>query len=291
MSNRRALVTGAASGLGRAIALRYLEAGWRVLLTDVNDEALAAAEKDLSRVGIVASRHLDVRDDAEWDRARQWCEDTWGGLDLLVNNAGIAAGGRMDLTTMADWDVVLEINLKSVVRGCRTFLPLFKRQGSGHIVNTASLAGIANAPSMATYNVSKTGVIALSQTLRYELAPYGIGVSVLCPSFVNTNLGASMHSSDPQAIRQAHKMISASKTTTEHVAQKVFQAVEKNKFLILTDVEGQIVYRLKRLAPGLLEKVIIKRWDGIRRKFDAGADRTPTTSTATASAPAGKETA
>ncbi len=267
----RALVTGAASGLGRAIATRFVREGWQVLLTDINTDALSAVEAELAQVGTVASRRLDVTDDASWMRARQWCEDTWGGLDLLVNNAGVAAGGRMELTPMEDWDWILELNLKSVVRGCRTFIPLFKRQGSGYIVNTASLAGIAQTPGMASYNTTKAGVIALSQTLRYELKPFGIGVSVLAPGFVSTNLGSSMRSPDPEAVRRAQKMISGAKVSAEHVADQVYAAVQKNRFLILTHREGYAVYALRRISPALLERLFVRQWDKIRKRFDQAA--------------------
>ncbi len=274
MSPRRALVTGAASGLGRAIATRFVEDGWRVLLTDVNEDALAVTQRDLERIGDVAARRLDVRDDGDWERARQWCEDTWEGLDLLVNNAGVAAGGRMELTSMDDWDWIIELNLKSVIRGCRTFIPLFKQQGTGHIVNTASLAGIANLPAMASYNVTKAAVISLSQTLRYELTPYGIGTSVLCPGFVNTNLGSSMRSPDPVAIEQANRLISNATVTAEEVADKVFKAVEKNRFLILTHREGVILRTALRLSPGLVEQATVRRWGRMRRRFERGTTAT-----------------
>ena len=185
---------------------------------------------------------------------------------------------------MEDWDWILELNVKSVVRGCRTFIPLFKRQGSGYIVNTASLAGIALMPAMASYNTTKAAVIALSQTLRYELKPYGIGVSVLAPGFVATNLGSSMRSPDPEAARRAQKMISDAKVSPEHVAGKVFDAVQKDRFLILTHREGYAVYALRRISPALLERVVLKQWDRIRRRFDQAATRpgsgTPTSESA-----------
>jgi short-subunit dehydrogenase len=112
---------------------------------------------------------------------------------------------------------------------------------------------------------------------------------VLCPGFVNTNLAASMRSSDPQAIRQAGKLISSATTTPEHVAQKVFQAVAKNRFLILTDREGQIVYAIKRLSPALLERIIVKRWDGIRRKFESADSPVASVSTASLNGSGGEQ--
>ncbi len=268
---RRVLVTGAASGLGRAIASRYAQDGCLVLLTDIDQDALTIVEKDLSRISGVVSRRLDVRDDGDWARARQWCEDTWDGLDLLVNNAGVAAGGRMELVAMDDWDWIIELNLKSVVRGCRTFIPLLKRQGYGQILNTASLAGLANLPAMAPYNVTKAAVISLSQTLRHELAPYGVGVSVLCPAFVSTNLASSMRSPEPVAIERAGRLISQARVSADEVAEKVFQGVAAGRFLILTHREGVLLTAALRVAPGLVERSVIRRWNVTRRSFEREA--------------------
>jgi NADP-dependent 3-hydroxy acid dehydrogenase YdfG len=264
----RVLVTGAASGLGRAIATKFAREGRRVLITDIDTEALSALESELGRFGEVASRRLDVRDDADWLRARQWCEDTWGGLDVLVNNAGVGAGGRMELIPMDDWDWIIDINLKSVIRGCRTFVPVFKRQGSGYLVNVASVAGIANLPTMASYNVTKAGVISLSQTLRYELMPYGIGTSVICPGFVKTNLMSTMRSPDPETLKAAESMINNAKVTAEQVAEKVYDAVEKRRFLVLTHRADHLLRAIQRISPGLLERLIVRRWSALRHRLD-----------------------
>jgi NADP-dependent 3-hydroxy acid dehydrogenase YdfG len=266
--SERVLVTGAASGLGRAIATRYVREGRRVLITDVNDEALSEVERELKALGNVTARRLDVTDDADWMRARQWVEDTWHGLDVLVNNAGVAAGGRMELIPMADWDWILELNLKSVIRGCRTFIPLLKKQGSGHIVNVASLAGVVNSPSMANYNVTKAAVISLSQTLRYELTPYGIGTSVVTPAFVKTNLAASMRSADPESVRMAERLINNATVTPAQIADQVFDGVQKNRFLINTHREGKVIRAVQRISPSLLERIVISRWSKVRLRME-----------------------
>ena len=113
-----------------------------------------------------------------------------------MNNAGIATGGRIDVESLDEWDRVVDINLMGVVRGCRAFTPLFKRQRSGHIVNTASAAGLVHPPMMSSYNTVKAGVVALSETLSHELHPYGVTVSVVCPSFFRTNLADSIQGDD-----------------------------------------------------------------------------------------------
>jgi NADP-dependent 3-hydroxy acid dehydrogenase YdfG len=264
----RVLVTGAASGLGRAIATRFAREGRQVLLTDIDTEALSVVETELSKIGTVAARRLDVLDDSDWLRARQWCEDTWGGLDLLVNNAGVLACGRMELIPMEDWDWIIELNLKSVIRGCRTFVPMFKRQGSGYLVNVASVAGVANLPVMASYNVSKAAVISLSQTLRYELAPYGIGTTVICPGVVKTNIVSSMRSPDPESLRAAEMVINGADVTAEQVADKVYDAVQKRRFLVLTHRRDQVLRALLVFAPRLAERLIVRRWSTLRHHLD-----------------------
>ena len=189
-SPRRVLVTGGASGLGLALVRALVARGDHVLATDLQ------ADRPDALPEAAAYLPLDVRSDDAWAAALAHVRETWGGLDLLVNNAGVAAGGRIDVATMDEWHWIVDINLLGVVRGCRTFTPLLKEQGNGHIVNTASLAGLVHAPGMAAYNTVKAGVVALSETLSHELAPHGIDVSVVCPSFFRTNLGSSFQGAD-----------------------------------------------------------------------------------------------
>ena len=241
-SPRRVLVTGAASGLGLALAQAFAARGDHVLATDlatVRPEAVPAAVDYLG---------LDVRSDADWDRALARVRETWGGLDALVNNAGVAAGGRIDVATMDEWRWIVDINLLGVVRGCRTFTPLLKEQGSGHIVNTASLAGLVHAPGMAAYNTVKAGVVALSETLSHELAPDGITVSVVCPSFFRTNLGASFQGADAELEAAGRRMVEGARRSAADVAATVIRGIDAGKDVIITDIDGQIAWRAKRFA-------------------------------------------
>ena len=193
---RRILITGAASGLGKALAEAAARDGAWVLLTDVDAEAGELARLEIAEMlresggdpHRLAFLPLDVRDVNAWVQAREWCRREWSGLDVLVNNAGVAVGGPIADTPLTDWDWIIDINLKGVVHGVHTFLPVFTAQGAGHMVNIASLAGIANAPNMASYNVTKAGVISLSETMRYELSRKGIHTTVVCPSFFATNI-------------------------------------------------------------------------------------------------------
>ncbi|WP_078591996.1 SDR family NAD(P)-dependent oxidoreductase [Streptomyces megasporus] len=257
----RVLVTGAASGLGRAIAAHYAAAGCRVLVTDLTEPAAPPA-------GEVSRHRLDVRSEEEWAAVREWCETHWGGLDVLVNNAGVAAAGRVERIEDADWEWILDINLRGTVRGCRTFVPVLKRQGSGHIVNIASLAGLMNLPGMSSYNVSKAAVVSLSETLRHELAPWGIHTTVVCPGFVPTNLGDGLRSPDPVLARQADRLIQKGRVTPERVAEQVADAVARRRFLVLTHPEGRKAMRVKRLWPALVDRQIAAVWRRTKAELD-----------------------
>jgi len=177
----RVLVTGAASGLGAALTEAFRARGDEVLATDI------AGGVDL---------RLDVTSDDDWAAALAHVEERWGGLDVLVNNAGVAGGGRIDRAGLDEWEWITEINLFGVVRGTRAFVPMMKRQRSGLIVNTASLAGLVHPAGMASYNAVKAGVVALTETLGHELAPYDVRASVVCPSYFRTNLMASLRGAD-----------------------------------------------------------------------------------------------
>ncbi|MDD9348394.1 SDR family NAD(P)-dependent oxidoreductase [Mumia sp.] len=251
----RVLVTGAASGLGLALVAQLVGRRCRVLATDVHDDVPAT----LSILGdAVTYQRLDVRSDDDWSRALAWVQETWHGIDLVVNNAGVAAGGGIDLTTSDGWEWITEINLLGVARGCRTFAPLLKEQRSGRLVNTASAAGLVHPPRMSEYNAVKAGVVALSETLRWELEPYGVGVSVVCPSFFRTNLADSIRSADPEASASARQLIDGSKRSAETVAAEVLRQLDAGKHLILPDRDARIAYATKRFAPWLYRAAMLR---------------------------------
>ena len=288
----RVLITGAASGLGRALATAAVARGWRVLLTDADAAAgeltrLELAERIREGGGApdprVAFLPLDVRSDADWDAARAWCEKTWGGLDVLVNNAGVASAGPVADVPMADWDWIIDINLKGVVRGVRTFLPTFRAQGHGHVVNIASMAGLLNAPNMVAYNVTKAGVVSLSETMRAELGRQGITTTVVCPSFFATRIAENMRSTDPALAAVALRLVSGEgipgpKLTAADVAEKILRAVDRKRFWALPHVEGRVLWGLKRHMPPVFAAGMggINRWmDGQVRSLRPGAPRRP----------------
>ncbi len=238
----RALVTGAASGLGLALTKALAARGVRVLATDVHD----TANGDLAVLDGVTYRRVDVTQDVDWAAARDHVVEEWGGIDLVFNNAGVAAGGRIELTEMDQWEWIVDINLLGVVRGCRTFTPLLKDQGRGHLVNTSSAAGLVHPPRMSEYNSVKAAVVGLSETLFHELKPFGVDVSVVCPTFFRTNLTQSLRGKDESAQQAAAKLIDGSKRSADDIAATVLEQVEKGRHIILTDREGRVAYAAKR---------------------------------------------
>lgn len=233
-SGRRVLVTGGASGLGAAFVAELLARGDRVLIADVQPPVDAGLVDGAERI------QLDVTSDDDWADALAWVEEAWGGLDVLFNNAGIAAGGRIDVIGIDEWQRVIDVNLLGVVRGCRTFVPMMKAQRSGHIVNTASLAGLVHPPAMASYTATKAGVVALSETLSYELDPYGVLVTAVCPGFVRTPLAASISGSDTAANEVAARLIEKSPYTTEQIARAVMAGMDEQKMVIVPDEAAQL---------------------------------------------------
>jgi NAD(P)-dependent dehydrogenase (short-subunit alcohol dehydrogenase family) len=235
----RALVTGAASGLGAALTAALRARGDEVLATDVSPPVPADG-------GELPWLRLDVRSDDDWAAALAWVQEHWGGLDLLVNNAGVAGGGRVDVCTLEEWAWLTEINLFGVVRGVRTFAPLLKRQGAGRIVNVASLAGLVHPPGMGSYNAVKAAVVAFSETVGHELAPYGVSCSAVCPSYFRTNLTASLRGADTDVAAKVSAMVEQSPLTAEEIAAAVLAGIDAGQELIVPDAPARAAYDLKR---------------------------------------------
>ncbi len=192
-TGKTAFVTGGASGIGLALGQAFAKAGMKVMLADVEAAALASAVESLKREGAEARGvGCDVADAASVDRAAQATFDAFGKVHVLCNNAGVAAGGGIDVISLDNWRWVLDVNLMGVVHGIRAFLPRIREQGEGgHIVNTASMAGMNAGLGFSPYVASKFAVVGISEGLAMQLAPHGIGVSVLCPHFVRTGIGDS----------------------------------------------------------------------------------------------------
>lgn len=248
--SQRVFVTGGASGLGRAIALRFAKAGARVCIGDLNEERGAQVLGELKAIAPGAQfMRCDVTKEEDLVAVREWVEKTWGGLDVLINNAGVAQAGAIENVSLDDWRWIIDINLLGVVRGCRVFVPGLKRQRAGHIVNVASMAGLLDVPQMSSYNATKAAVVSLSETLQNELSADGIGVSVVCPSFFKTNLGESLRTTEPGMKVAMDKLLSRSAIGADDVAEDVFQAVEHKRFYVLSHRQAQVAWVAKRLLP------------------------------------------
>lgn len=260
LKDRRIVITGGGSGLGREIALRFAREGWRVAIADINEQG---ANETLAQVeqagGSGFTQICNVREVADFEKLAQRLRDEWNGVDVVVNNAGIASAGSVVESRYSDWDTTLDINLMGVVRGCRELVPLLTEQGAGHVVNTASFAAIATPPSMAAYNVSKAAVVALSESLRAEVIDEGVDVSVACPSFFRTNLADSMISPDPAMKAVTQIIMDAQPVTAEDVAEDIYQAVMKRRFMVITHKDARMQWRMKRMAPEFFYKMVRER--------------------------------
>ena len=257
-SSKRIAITGAGSGLGRAIALRYARAGWHVAVTDLQTTRAQEVAGEIERAGGVALvQTLDTRREADFDQLMQRLRDEWGGIDVFVNNAGVASAGTVAETQSEDWEWLLDINLMGVVRGSRAALPLL-RESRGRLINIASFAAIANAPGMASYNVAKAGVLSLSETVRGEEHRFGVGVTVACPAFFATNLMDNFRGADPGQKAMVQKLMSRSSVTADTVADDIFEAAAAEHFLVISHRESRWQYRLKRLNPEMFFKAVRK---------------------------------
>jgi len=262
------LITGGGSGLGKALAQAYLERGDRVLITDINRQRGLDTQAALSFAGDIQFLQADVCSDSDWASLLHWVETHWGRLDVLVNNAGVAASGRFDRISMDDWDWIIELNLKSAIRGCRTFVPMMKKQGRGHLVNISSLAAIASVPVMSSYNLTKSAVVSLSETLRYELMPYGIRTTVVCPGFFQSNLAESLRTTEPSMQATVRKLLASGKLSAEQVAHIIVRAQHRGRFLVLPQQVGKSLYFIKRFLPFLYQRGLRQASERLRRKLE-----------------------
>lgn len=264
MGQRRVLITGAGSGLGRAMALRYARSGARVACVDIAADRARQACSELPGSGHLAFS-ADVGSDAAMQQLHADVIAAWGGVDVLYNNAGIAAIGSLLDAGMDEWQQLLNIDLLSVVRGCRLFLPGMLAQGRGQVVNTASFAGLAGAPGVMTYGVAKAAVVALSEQLRAEMHGQGVSVSVLCPAFFRTNLIDTAIGSE-QGKQVALRLMERSPDSLDAVADRVFAAAERGDFMIIPTRAEPMRWRIKRWWPGLYFRLLVQRYQRHRHR-------------------------
>ena len=268
---RVAVVTGAASGIGLATAARLAQEGMRVVLADVEREALDAAVAKLRGDGHEA---LGVPTDvSRWDDLQELAArtlDAYGQVNVVHNNAGVVRAGRIEELTLADWEWVLGVDLWSVIYGVKTFLPLIREAGEGHVINTASSAGLQSSPEIGPYNVAKFGVVAMTETLQLELLAEGspIGASVLCPGAIATRITESERNRPDTAtetdthrrFREMAGKVIARGHSPESVAELVLTAIREHEFWIVTHTDWIDV--LRKRVEGMQDGRLVSGFGG-----------------------------
>lgn len=264
LKGKVAVITGGASGIGRAMARRFAAEGMHLVLADIDEVKMRAAQAELAEGGAeVMTQVCDTSLESELQALADATVQRFGGAHVLCNNAGVLGKGDAWHGPMSNWDWVIGINLYGVIHGIRAFLPIMEDQGEGHIVNTASMAGLVAVPGAAPYNVTKTAVVALSEGLFIELQATGspVRVSALCPGFVKTDLYTGQRWSErlgheagqlrtpmAQLMDTALEQGIAEGIDPDHVAAEVVDAIRTERFWILThpDMRHAPVERMER---------------------------------------------
>ncbi|MBC7247320.1 MAG: SDR family NAD(P)-dependent oxidoreductase [Actinobacteria bacterium] len=252
LDGKRVVITGAGSGLGRALALALASRGCRVGVADINEETARETLEMVRRKGGDGEVYrLDVSSPREVEAMAEHFFREWGGVDVLVNNAGVVSVGFVGDIPLEDWEWAFGVNFWGMLYGCHSFIPRMKEQGGGYIVNVASAAGLLTLLEMGPYNTTKAAVIALSETLRSELAPCGIGVTVVCPMFFNTHLLDNMRYTDEFEVEFSRTTFRYARMTADEVAEAVVRGVERKRLYVVPQFSGKLFWFLKRMRPGM----------------------------------------
>jgi NAD(P)-dependent dehydrogenase (short-subunit alcohol dehydrogenase family)/pimeloyl-ACP methyl ester carboxylesterase len=262
------VVTGAGRGIGRAVSLAFAANGAQIVAADLDpDSARRTCELISARGGVAHPYEVDVTSAEGMERFAAWVHDTYGVPDVVVNNAGIAIAGSFLKHTEEDWRRIVDVNLMGVARGCRLFGEQMVRRGQGgHLVNIASAAAFAPTAMLPAYSATKAAVRMLSECLRAELAPSGIGVSAICPGFTSTGIGAAAHYAGTSGETEQRLRAGAAKAfgrrnfPPEKVAIAVLRAVLENRAVVPVNTEAQVGYALSRIAPSAL-RLLARRSD------------------------------
>lgn len=272
-SGKVVAITGAASGIGREIALAFARRGARLSVCDIDGERLGELKGELQAIG--CEHYGEVVDVAQAWQVEEYCEHTYremGRVDVLCNNAGVGMGGLLEETSLDDWKWIVGINLWGVIHGCHYFYPrMIDQGGGGHIVNVASGAGLAPLPVMTGYCCTKYGVVGLSETLRGEAAVNGIGVTVVCPGVVSTDivstsrmLSGTESSSDRRVHEKVNSFFKRKGGPPDRVARDVIRAVERNRGVVASGRDAKLLdlaHRVSRSLSGSILRLTVRLMD------------------------------
>ena len=273
MQGRIAFVTGGASGIGKGLCGALVARGASVVVADINASRAAALARELDQrgPGTATSLSLDVADAGGFEQAIGAVRDQHGRLDLLFNNAGIGIGGPVEELGLAHWERTLDVNLRGVVHGVVAAYPLMVKQGFGHIVNTASLAGLVPFPFGVPYAMTKHAVVGLSVSLRGEARAHGVRVSVVCPGVIDTPMLDSEGPPDLPRTRFAGRgremFLHSNRGAAyppERLAEDVLRGVQRNQAIIVAPGRARGIWLANRLSPRLLERMLARELSWVR---------------------------
>ncbi|MFD2176410.1 SDR family NAD(P)-dependent oxidoreductase [Veronia pacifica] len=267
IKDKHVLVTGAGSGIGRATAIAFAQEGAKLWLVDINELGnKETADTIRESGGEVSVHYCDVTDAEAMNELANTIHQQIDHIDILVNNAGIGAAGRFIDTQLESWQKVLSVNVMGVVHGCHAFLPRMveaakrNRKQAGHVINLSSLAGYFAPPDLSIYSTSKFAVFGFSESLRADMAKYGIGVSTICPGIVYTPivenaLAEGEMAEKPESLDKMVAFYKKRNFLPHRVAEQIVKAVKRNKGVCPVTLESHFMYFMKRLIPGIVGRV------------------------------------
>jgi NAD(P)-dependent dehydrogenase (short-subunit alcohol dehydrogenase family) len=263
LGGRTAIITGAASGIGAEIARQLAAAGATVLVTDITPEAIDRVVAEIAAGGgTAAGMVVDVTRQADLQGAVDRVVAEHGRLDYLFNNAGVAIFGEVEEVTLADWDKIIDVNLRGVAYGTTIAYQQMVRQGHGHIVNTASVAGLVSVPLQAHYCTTKHAVVGLSKTVAVEAAEHGVVVTTFCPAFVESGMFDNHTTRGSTAGVDARRLVPVRPLATRVAVRRLLRGIQRRRELVITPFYGRVGWWLERVSPALsgrVHRILLRR--------------------------------
>lgn len=254
--NKVAFITGGADGLGLCLAEELARSGWTVGMTDINEGKLYHAAARIKKLGGTPRvYHFDVADAKAYEDAAEDFLEEFGWIDLLINNAGVGDASYFEDYSLENWEWMVGVNQMGVIHGIHFFMHKMRMQRSGHIIIVASAAAFSNFPGMSAYNCTKAAVLALGETLRKEVQPLGIGVTVALPLFFRTNITEDARGQS-DLIHMARRLTRGSSLTPQKVAKRLLTGVSKKEFLVYGNLPSRLLHLSKRLFPNTVSNIM-----------------------------------